>query len=263
MIICVGVGPGDLSFITQQALLAIQSADVVAGFDAVLNIVSPIIAAEAEIIAMTYRNQTEKLLEVAALHHQGRKCVVAFMGDIHFSGFQYLERVERACGHEVETMPGISSAQILASRAKVCFDETSFVTFHRRGELEPFKEHLRHSLRLERNAIVIPRPYDFMPEEIARYLLIEGTNPELQVEVWENLTMREASWTGTLGSLGAFAGMGDALDIAYSLSSKSLTSQFSDMSIILIRAEKPFPSQIFTDSFDRLNPVASGGEQGR
>ena len=76
------------------------------------------------------------------------------MGDMHFSGFQYLERVERACGHAVESLPGISSAQILASRAKVCFDETTFITFHRRGDLDPFKRHLVHVLQDARNAIV-------------------------------------------------------------------------------------------------------------
>jgi cobalt-precorrin-7 (C5)-methyltransferase len=59
--------------------------------------------------------------------------------DIHFIGFQYLERLERACGQAVETVPGISSAQILALRAKVCFDETTFIPFHRRGDLAPFK----------------------------------------------------------------------------------------------------------------------------
>ncbi len=247
MIRCVGIGPGNLSFITQHVLQAVQDAEVVAGFDAVLNIISPVIAADAEIIAMTYRNQTAKLDEVAALHHRGKKCVVAFMGDIHFSGFQYLERVEKACGHEVETLPGISSAQVLASKAKVCFDETSFITFHRRGDLEPFKEHLRQSLRLRRNAIVIPRPWDFMPEQIAGYLLMEGLDSELPVEVWENLTMREASWSGTLGRLWSYSGRGDALDLAYSFSAKIEASKFSDMSIVLIRAEQPFPSQIFPE----------------
>lgn len=248
MIICVGIGPGHLNFITQQALQALQAAEVVAGFDAVLNIVSPLISADAEVITMTYRNQTERLDEVAALHHQGKRCVVAFMGDIHFSGFQYLERVEKACGHAVDTMPGISSAQILASKAKVCFDETSFVTFHRRGDLEPFKEHLRQSLKLQRNAIVIPRPWDFMPEQIAGYLLMEGMKPELLVEVWENLTMREASWSGNLGSLWSLSGIGDALDLAYSFNAKISASKFSDMSIILIRSETVFPSQVFPEA---------------
>ena len=140
---------------------------------------------------MGYKDQVARLSEVAGRHRDGRRCVVVFMGDIHFSGFQFLERVERACGHAVETLPGISSAQVLASRARVCFDETSFLTFHRRGDIAPFQRHLVHVLQDDRNAIVIPRPWDFMPKEIAAFLLASGIAGEHPVEVWERLAQTE------------------------------------------------------------------------
>jgi cobalt-precorrin-7 (C5)-methyltransferase len=223
MIICVGAGPGHLDYLTQRGAELVRTADVVAGFDAVVNVVRPLIPADARVVTMGYRNQTEKLLEVARAHQDNRRCVVVFMGDIHFSGFQYLERVERACGHPVETLPGISSAQILACRGKVCFDETTFITFHRRGDIEPLKRHLLHVLVDERNAIVIPRPWDFMPKDVAGFLLSHGAAAEHPVEVWENLTSREAWWSGPL---------------------KDCTGEFSDMSIMLIRSLRPMPSQI-------------------
>ncbi len=223
MIVCVGAGPGHLDYLTQRGAELVRTADVVAGFDAVVNVVRPLIPAGARVVTMGYRDQTERLREVAQAHQADKRCVVVFMGDIHFSGFQYLERVERACGHPVETLPGISSAQILASRGKVCFDETTFITFHRRGALEPFKRHLLHVLTDERNAIVIPRPWDFMPKDVAAFLLSHDIAPEHPVEVWENLTSREAQWSGTL---------------------KHCTGEFSDMSIMLIRSLRPMPSQI-------------------
>ncbi len=223
MIVCVGAGPGSLEYITQRGADLVRGADVVAGFDAVVSMVRPLIAPGARVITMGYKDQTAKLLEVAAAHQANRRCVVVFMGDIHFSGFQYLERVERACGHPVETVPGISSAQILASRARVCFDETTFVTFHRRGDLEPFKRHLVRALADDRNAIIIPRPWDFMPKEIAAFLLGQGVAPEHPTEVWENLTSREAHWSGALAGC---------------------TASFTDMSIMLIRTLRPMPSQI-------------------
>jgi len=223
MIICVGAGPGSLDYLTQRGADLVRTADVVAGFDAVVNLVRPLIQADTEVVKMGYRDQTAKLLDVARSHHAGKRCVVVFMGDIHFSGFQYLERVERACGHAVETVPGISSAQILASRGKVCFDETTFVTFHRRGDLEPFKRHLVHALADERNAIVIPRPWDFMPKDVAAFLLSQGIPAEHPVEVWENLTSQDAQWSGTL---------------------RDCTGDFTDMSIMLIRSLRPMPSQI-------------------
>jgi cobalt-precorrin-7 (C5)-methyltransferase len=228
MIICIGAGPGDIGYLTQRGAELIREADVVAGFEAVLNVVRSIIPAAAEVVTMAYRDQVARLEEVAAAHHAGKRCVVVFMGDIHFSGFQYLERVERACGHPVETLPGISSAQILASRAKVCFDETTFITFHRRGDLTPFKRHLVHVLNDDRNAIVIPCPWDaarsFMPPHIAAYLLEQGVSPEHPTEVWENLTRGEAEWHGTLA--------------------ECAHKEFSDMSIMLIRTRAPMASQI-------------------
>ncbi|MHB8354777.1 MAG: cobalt-precorrin-7 (C(5))-methyltransferase [Burkholderiales bacterium] len=223
MIICIGAGPGDPGFLPQRSIELIRQADVVAGFTAVVTVVGPLISKTCITITMGYRDQTEKLAEVAAAHHAGKRCVVVFMGDIHFSGFQYLERVERACGHLVETVPGISSAQILASRSKVCFDETTFITFHRRGDLEPFKQHLVHVLLDQRNAIIIPLPWSFMPKDIAGWLVTQGVSPEHQVEVWENLTGNEAAWRGNLADC---------------------TTEFSDMSIMLIRTLIPMPSQI-------------------
>jgi len=228
MIICIGAGPGDIGYLTQRGAEELRAADVVAGFNAVVNVIESLIPDTAEVITMNYRDQVEQLAAVAAHHHAGKRCVVVFMGDIHFSGFQYLERVERACGHPVESLPGISSAQILASRAKVCFDETTFITFHRRGDLTPFKRHLVHVLEDARNAIVIPCPWDaarsFMPRHIAAYLLENGISPEHPTEVWENLTRDEAEWNGTL--------------------KECIDREFSDMSIMLIRTLAPMPSQI-------------------
>jgi cobalt-precorrin-7 (C5)-methyltransferase len=223
MICCLGAGPGDLGYLTQRGRELIETADVVAGFRAVVDLVRPLVGKECRIVTMGYKDQVEMLQKVASLHHQGAKCVVVFMGDIHFSGFQFLERVERACGHPVETVAGISAAQILASRCRVCFDETSFITFHRRGDIAPFQEHLVHALQDDRNVIVIPRPWDFMPKTIAAFLLARGIGPDHQTEVWERLTQNEAAWLGTLGDC---------------------RSDFSDMSIMLIRTLRPMKSQL-------------------
>ena len=57
MIICIGAGPGDLGYLTQRGAELIREADVVAGFDAVVNMVRPIIPAHAEVVTMNYRDQ--------------------------------------------------------------------------------------------------------------------------------------------------------------------------------------------------------------
>jgi len=225
MIISVGIGPGGLDYLTRKGERFIREADVVTGFTTVVNFVAELISPDARQILLTYKNQTDELAKAAVEHHEGKKVVAVFMGDLHFSGWQMQERVERACGHTVETVPGISAAQIMASRGRVCFDETSFVTFHRRGDLEPFKEHLVHVLEDERNAIVIPHTWDFMPNRIAAHLIEKGISGDLAVEVWENLTASEAAWKGKLSEC---------------------TAEFSDMSIMLVRSREPFPS-VFVD----------------
>ena len=44
MIVCIGAGPGSLEYITQRGADLVRSADVVAGFDAGVNMVRPLIA---------------------------------------------------------------------------------------------------------------------------------------------------------------------------------------------------------------------------
>ena len=229
MIWCVGIGPGDLGYLTRRGHELIVKADVVAGFTAVVDLIRSLVNPNARVITMGYKDQVERLDEVARLDRAGANCVVVFMGDLHFSGFQLLERVERACQHQVETISGISSAQILASRCRVCFDETTFITFHRRGDITPFQEHLVHVLQDNRNAIVIPRPWDFMPAAVAQFLMAKGISPHHPAEVWENLTRSEAAWKGLLGDC--------SLD-------------FSDMSIMLIRARTPLSGQPVSDAVE-------------
>jgi len=218
MIICVGIGPGDMDFITEKARRIIAESDVVSGFEAVINFACDLIPPDATIISLDYANQMDKLKDVAALHREGKTCCVLFMGDIHFSGFQLWQRVEMACGHRVDSVPGISSVQILASRAHIYLDDTTSVSFHRRGQIDHLQRHLVHALKDGRNAVIIPRPWDFMPHDISAHLLAEGIPGEQKCEVWENLTKKEACWKGNLDQV---------------------RSDFSDMSIMLVRKTLP------------------------
>ena len=213
MISCVGVGPGDPDLVTLKARQLIETADVVAGFTAVNRIIHSLIRGER--VDLTYPNQTERLDYLAKQHQLGKRCVVCFMGDANFSGYQLLERVEAAVGGRVDLIPGISSAQMVASQARVPFDQTIFVTFHKRGDLEEEKRFLGQALRWGRHAIVIPRPWDFMPKDIAADLLAQGLPAQTPVSVYQNLCQAEVVVNSTLGEL---------------------KEECSDMSIVLIRS---------------------------
>ena len=56
----VGVGPGDNGFLTLKGKQAIEEADLVAGFETVLNVIRPF-AETSALCSMAYRNQEEVL----------------------------------------------------------------------------------------------------------------------------------------------------------------------------------------------------------
>lgn len=217
MIWAVGVGPGDPELLTLRARRLIEAADVVAGFATVLDVVRPLIS--GEMVTLTYQNQIDALTTVAAAHRAGKRCVVCFMGDPSFSGSQLLDRVENATGGAVEGVPGISSVQVAAARACLPLDDAAFVSFHKRGDLDGDKAFLVAALRWGRSAFVLPRPWDFMPDAIARFLIASAIPPDTEAAVYERLTTRESGWGGTLDDLGQGPRGRD----------------FSDMSLLVIR----------------------------
>jgi cobalt-precorrin-7 (C5)-methyltransferase len=53
-----------------------------------------------------------------------------------------------------------------------------------------------------RHVVALPTPYDFMPPEIARYLLEQGADPTRAVTVYQRLTLPdESALHTTLGAL--------------------------------------------------------------
>ena len=115
MIYAVGIGPGDPDMMPYKTVKLLMSADVIAGFDTVLNIARTHFNSKAEVISMGYKDQLQKMEEVGKLSREGKVCVVCFMGDVNFSGYEYLERIHNHCQEPHPTIiPGISSAQMAA-----------------------------------------------------------------------------------------------------------------------------------------------------
>ena len=67
MIWCIGVGPGDLGYLTQRGKDLIETADVIAGFTAVVDLVRPRIRPGCRVVNVGYKDQVEKLRVVAGL----------------------------------------------------------------------------------------------------------------------------------------------------------------------------------------------------
>ncbi len=216
MIYALGIGPGDPQLLPLKSLEILTNADVISGFETVLNYAKPHFPTSAKLVSLNYKNQKEKLKEVGIMSRAGKVCVFCFMGDLNFSGYDFLNNIKTYCEDpDPIKIPGISSAQIAATRASVPFEDSIFTTFHKAGDIEKDKEFLVQALKLGKSAVIIPLPWDFMPTEICKYLVHNNLPTEMPVHIFEHLTLEnEKSYKTTLGDC---------------------SGSYSDMSIIVLQ----------------------------
>lgn len=221
----VGIGPGNLEYLTPRGKQAIRGADVVVGFETVVEFIADL--TDADLLTCGYRDERETLERFAARVSNGERGTAVLMGDPNHSGYQFVGKVQKTIGESVRIVPGISSLQIAASRARTPMEESRFVTLHKSGEIDEDLTVLRESVG-ERHMLVLPRPFDWMPGDIAESLLEAGGSPDLDALVCEKLTHAEETITRTtLGELAEYAG-----------GSTREETPFSDLSILVVRADQ-------------------------
>ena len=218
----VGIGPGNIEYLTPRGKRAIAEADVVVGFSTVVDFVAD--ETDADLLRCGYEDELETLEEFAQRVAAGDRGTAVLMGDPNHSGYQFVGKVEQAVDRPVRVIPGISSIQMAASRARTPLEETRFVTLHKSGSIEDELAVIAETVG-DRHVLVLPRPYDWMPGDIAAHLLENGAAPETEALVLEHLTHDEESITRSdLGSLAEHAGGSSPED-----------TPFSDISILAIR----------------------------
>ncbi|WP_435183535.1 cobalt-precorrin-7 (C(5))-methyltransferase [Halobellus sp. EA9] len=222
-VFAVGIGPGNPEYLTPRGERAIQEADVVVGFETVVDFVAEAVGADTEVLTCGYRDEAEALAAFADRVADGASGTAVLMGDPNHSGYQFVGRVQAAVDAPVRVIPGVSSLQIAASRARTPMEASTFVTLHKSGPIEADLRRLRADAG-ERHLLVLPRPFDWMPEDVAADLLDAGAAPSLDALVFERLTHDDESVTRTtLGDLAAADGGGG-------------DSRFSDLSVLVVRA---------------------------
>jgi cobalt-precorrin-7 (C5)-methyltransferase len=219
----VGIGPGNLDFLTPRGERAIREADVVVGFETVVDFVAE--RTDADLLTCGYRDEGETLARFAERVADGQRGTAVLMGDPNHSGYQFVGKVESAVDRPVRVVPGISSLQVAASRARTPMEDTTFVTLHKSGDISDSLARLRNGVG-DRHLLVLPRPFDWMPGDVAADLLDGGADPSLTALVLERLTHDDETVTeATLGSLAESAG-GDGRE----------DTPFSDLSVLAVRA---------------------------
>jgi len=218
----VGIGPGNSEYLTGRVERALAGADVVVGFETVVSYVRDRIPGEA--LTCGYDDEWATLAAFAERIAAGETGVAVLMGDPNHSGYQFVGKVQAAVDRPVRIVPGVSSLQVAASRARTPMEGTTFVTLHKRGDVAADLDRLRRDAG-ERHLLVLPRPGDCMPEDVAAVLVESGAVTELDALVFERLTHDDEAVTRT--TLGGLAQRADA----------SEGSPFSDLSVLVVRAD--------------------------
>jgi cobalt-precorrin-7 (C5)-methyltransferase len=219
-----GIGPGNPEYLLPRTRRALEAADVVVGFDTVVEYARDAVDTAATWLSCGYADEGETLDAFAERVADGADGVAVLMGDPNHSGYQFVGKVEAAVDGPVRVLPGISSLQVAASRARTPMEATTFVTLHRSGPLAGSLARLRRDAG-ERNLLVLPRPYDWMPGDVAAHLLESGGARDATALVCERLTHDDETITRTtLGDLETHAGGSDPED-----------SPFSDLSVLAVR----------------------------
>ena len=214
----VGVGPGSPNYITEIVKKIILDSDFIIGYKYTLNTISDLIH-NKEVYEITMENQ-EKIYQKISRELGGGILVVPFTGDVNFSESEVVDRLIEIFG-DVEIIPGISSIQVAASKAKIPLDKSKTITMHISTSIEDKKIELQKALIDGYSVVLVPRPWPkdpkkhFMPSEISKYLKQNGFDTSvMKVYVFEALT--------TENEIG-FEGMVDQLE----------GKEFSDLSVMV------------------------------
>ena len=202
----VGVGPGSPKYVTEIVKEIVQNCDILIGYKYTLKTIENLIEGK-EIYEITMNDQ-EKSYQKILPELGDRTLVIPFTGDVNFSESEVVDRLIEIFG-EVEIIPGISSFQVAASRAKVPLDKSKVITMHVTTPIEDKKLELQKALIDGFSVVLVPRPWPkqpdkhFMPSEIAVYLRENGFDTaKIKVHDYESITTEEeTNFEGTVKEL--------------------------------------------------------------
>lgn len=202
----VGVGPGSPDYITKIVESIIHSSDVVVGYKYTLKTIEKLLLGK-EVFEITMQTQEEVYQKIQK--NLGKKIlIIPFTGDVNFSESEVVDRLIEIFG-DIQIIPGISSIQVAASKAKVPLDKSKIITMHISTSIEREKIELQKALLDGFSVVLVPRPWPkeptkhFMPSEIAFYLKKNGFDTmKLKIHVFENLTTdKETVFVGMVKDL--------------------------------------------------------------
>lgn len=184
----VGTGPGSSDYLTEAAIKASESVDVLVGSQRALDLFPDF---SGETLLLKARNMDEMMKKSVSLVEEGKNVAILSTGDPGFSGV--LKPILNIRDDlDLEVVPGISSLQLAAARLQIPWDDVNLITLHGKGNSDAVLDLLDNG----KATIVLP---DFRVEKLAQFLIGNGINPERKVTVCERLSYPdERLFTGTV-----------------------------------------------------------------
>jgi len=202
----VGVGPGSPNYVTEVVKEIIKNSDIIVGYKYTLKTIEQLIDGK-EVHEITMQDQEDTYQSISKKLGE-KKLVIPFTGDVNFSESEVVDRIIEIFD-DVKIIPGISSIQVAASKARVPLDKSKVIALHISTSIENEKLELQRALLDGFSVILVPRPWPkdlkkhFMPSQIAVYLRKNGFDTtKLKVHVFEFLTtQKETSFVGFVSEL--------------------------------------------------------------
>jgi cobalt-precorrin-7 (C5)-methyltransferase len=196
----VGVGPGSSKYLTELARDVIRKSKYLIGYKYTLSIIRDLIIPQFhQVYEVTMKDQDQTYNQVFERMRESEYCTIPFTGDVNFSESEVVDRLLEIFGNDnVELVPGISSVQVAAAKAKIPLDKATVISFHVTENIDDKKRELIRAIQDKKSVILVPRPWNnnpeknFMQSEIALFLKKEGLDTSsLKVWVFELLTAAE------------------------------------------------------------------------
>ncbi len=196
----IGVGPGSSKYLTDIAKQKIIESHYIIGYSYTLSTIRHLLDSRwQKICEVSMNTQDDIYKNVFNRMEVNECCTVPFTGDVNFSESEVVNRLLEIFGEDnVELIPGISSIQVAASKAKIPLDKAAVFTFHITDEIDERKTELLDAVRNKRSVILLPRPWpknrekEFIESDIAFFLknnMIQTDN--LDVWIFEFLTKQD------------------------------------------------------------------------
>lgn len=158
MISVVGIGPGNSSFLTREAIVALEMADTIFGSKRQLQEVSNITTATKELLP-------KKLVDLKTIQHKDKEVVILASGDPLLYGIGNWTMTHFP--EEVRIIPGISSIQIMFHKIGLPMNDCFITSSH--GKTPDFEFLLQHS-KVAMVTDTLIGPYEIAQEILKRDL---------------------------------------------------------------------------------------------